>query len=62
MPNEGEWFDATVSGQSTVLPWLIVILIDDPGSRRKQPLIILPDSLPPDERCVLRAWLRWKLI
>lgn len=59
--HDGSRFDASVSGQTTVLPWLIVMLLELPGSRRLHPLLILPDSLPAEDRRILRAWLRWKL-
>ncbi len=57
----GGRFDARVSGQSTALPWLIVILLELPGVRRFDPLVILPDALPVEDGRILRAWLRWKL-
>ncbi|MFA7270112.1 MAG: protein YgfX [Sterolibacterium sp.] len=57
----GSRFDASVSGQTTVLPWLIVMLLELPDSRRLLPLLILPDSLPAEDGRILRAWLRWKL-
>ncbi|MBI4987415.1 MAG: hypothetical protein HZC23_01220 [Rhodocyclales bacterium] len=60
--NEGGRLEAKVSGKTTVLPWLIVILLVLPGSRRLLPLVILPDSLPTEEERFLRAWLRWMLI
>lgn len=57
---DGKRFDARVSGHSTVLSWLIVVLLELPGSRRLYPLVILPDSLPLEDSRILRAWLRWK--
>jgi hypothetical protein len=59
--NDGGQFEASVSGQTAVLPWLIVMLLQLPGSRRLQPLLILPDSLPGEDGRILRSWLRWKL-
>lgn len=61
MRKDGSQFEAGVSARSTVLPRLIVMLLVFPGSRRIHPLVILPDSLPPEEGRILRAWLRWKL-
>lgn len=58
--NDGRRFDARVSGQTTISPWLIVVLLESPGSRRMRPLVILPDSLPEEDGRVLRTWLRWK--
>lgn len=59
--NDGGQFEASVSGQTAVLPWLIVMLLLLPGSLRLQPLLILPDSLPEEDGRILRTWLRWKL-
>jgi hypothetical protein len=58
---DGEPFEAKVSGQSAVLPGLIVILLELPGSRRLHPLLVLSDSLCAEDLRILRAWLRWKL-
>jgi toxin CptA len=54
-------FPAAISPQSTVFPWLVVLLLDAPGSRRLVPVVILPDSLQADEFRALRSWLRWKV-
>jgi hypothetical protein len=51
---------AGVSSQSTVFPWLVVLLLEVPGSRTLFPVLILRDSLSPEEFRVLQAWLRWK--
>ncbi len=61
MRYDGGRIEARVSTQTTVLPWLIVMLLELPDSRLLHPLVILPDSLPAEEGRVLRAWLRWKL-
>ncbi len=58
---DGKHFEATVSGQTTLLPWLIVLLLQTPGSKRPYPMVILRDSLPAEDGRILRAWLRWKL-
>jgi hypothetical protein len=58
---DGGRFDARVSGHTTDLSLLIVILLELPESRRLCPLVFLPDSLPLEDARVLRAWLRWKL-
>lgn len=58
--NDGRRFDARVYGQTTISPWLIVILLELPGSMRLRPLVILPDSLPAEDGRILRTWLRWK--
>lgn len=59
--NDGGRFVARVSGQTTSLSWLVVMLLELPGSRRLHPLVILPDALPAEDGRILRAWLRWKL-
>ena len=53
------FFPAVVSPQSTVFPWLVVLLLEVPDSRSLLPVVILRDSLPPDEFRLLRSWLRW---
>lgn len=58
---DGKRFEATVSGQTAVLSGLVVMLLEIPGARRLQPLLVMPDSLPPEDGRKLRAWLRLKL-
>jgi hypothetical protein len=58
----GTRFEAGISRHSTVLPWLIIMLLEREGARHVQSLLILPDVLPPEDLRILRAWLRWKLI
>lgn len=53
-------FPAVVSLQSTVFPWLVVLLLRTSGSRRLLPVVIVPDTLHGDELRALRSWLRWK--
>ena len=59
--NDGSRINATISAQTIILPWLVVLLLESSGLRRKHPVVILPDSLPAEEGRILRAWLRWKL-
>lgn len=58
---DGVRFDASMSAQTTVLPWLIVILLEIPGVRRLHPVVVLPDALTAGDWRTLRAWLRWKV-
>ena len=58
---DGGRFDARVSRHTTDLSLLIVILLEQPESRRLRPLLFMSDSLPLEDARVLRAWLRWKL-
>ena len=44
---------------STVCPWLIVLGIDVPQSRRARRLLLLPDSMCAEEWRRLRVFLRW---
>lgn len=53
-------FTAAVSPRSTVFPWLVVVLLEVADSRRLLPVVLLPDSLAPDQLRALRSWLRWK--
>lgn len=57
---DGGRFDARLSGRSAVLPGLAVILLELTGSRRCHPLVVLPDSLMPEDRRILLTWLRWE--
>lgn len=58
--HDGGRFNARLSGQSAVLPGLVVILLEQPGSRRCCPLVVLPDSLAREDERILLTWLRWK--
>lgn len=62
MLGDGSRFEASVGQQSTLWPWLIVLLIERPGGLRPRPLIILPDTLQGEDQRWLRSWLRWVLI
>ena len=59
--NDGGRFVARISRQTTILSWMIVLLLELPGSRSLLPLVIMPDSLPVEDGRILRSWLRWKL-
>ena len=56
---DGGRFDAKVSKHTTDLSLLIVILLEQPESRRLRPLVFMPDSLPLEDARVLHAW-RWQ--
>lgn len=60
--NDGRRIEGRVSKNSTILPCLIVMLLDLHGSRRINSLLILPDSMPVEDMRLLRTWLRWKTI
>jgi len=50
--------DASVHRQSTVTPWLTVILLK--SGKGLESLVLLPDALNPDDYRRLRVWLRWQ--
>lgn len=56
----GRRFEARVSGQSSVLPGLLVLLIAVHNEHRLLPLVVLPDSLSKEDGRILRTWLKWK--
>ncbi len=58
---DGSRFEAKVSRHSVLWPWLIVMLLERPGSSPPHSLIVLPDCLAAGELRALRSWLRWKL-
>ena len=55
---DGNGGELSVQAQSTVLPWLVVVLLASPD--RRVVLAILPDVLDPDDFRALRLWLRWR--
>jgi hypothetical protein len=44
---------------STVLPWLVILRLADPGERRTGSLVLCPDSMAHDDWRRLRVFLRW---
>ena len=55
---DGQRGRARVLAQSTVIAWVVVLLLRGEGWRES--LTILPDSLSPDDFRALRLWLRWR--
>jgi toxin CptA len=55
-------FEATVSPHSTVFPWLLVVLLREPGRRRPVAVVVLRDALAAQDWRQLRAWLRWHAV
>ena len=49
---------ARVLAQSTVIAWLVVLLLRGEGGRVA--LSVLPDALSPEDFRALRLWLRWR--
>lgn len=54
---DGEWLPVELAASSTVLPVLTVLHLKTGESRRH--VVVLPDSLPPEDFRRLRVWLRW---
>jgi len=54
---DDEWRPLELAPSSTVLPLLTVLHFKEADARRH--LVILPDSLPPEDFRRLRVWLRW---
>jgi hypothetical protein len=56
----------TITGQqmpgSFVHPWFTTILWRGEGMRLTRSVIVLLDSLPPDQFRELRVWLKWRRI
>ena len=54
----------TIAGQqvpgSFVHPWFTTVLWRADGARFSRSVIVLPDSLPPDQFRELRVWLKWR--
>ena len=57
---DGSLREASVSGRSTLWPWLIVLQLEGIARVRGHSLVILPDALACNDWRVLCAWLRWK--
>lgn len=61
----GETGSARVDPQSTLMPWLLILLLrrregDVPG--RLSSLVLLPDTLSGEDFRQLRLWLRWQVV
>ena len=54
----GEAGDASIHRQSTVTPWLTVILLQ--STTGLESLVLLPDALNREDYRRLRIWLRWQ--
>jgi toxin CptA len=56
----GEWGEYNVLGNTYVTPWLTVLNLRQSGGRATRRIVILPDSVDPEDFRKLRVWLRWK--
>ncbi len=54
------WHDCEVLGSTCVTAGLTVINLRQAGRRRLRNVVLLPDSMPPDDYRRLRVWLRWR--
>jgi toxin CptA len=55
----GVWLPTKVLGSTFVATWLTVLHLKLEGRRFMLPVVLLPDSLNPDDSRRLRVWLRW---
>jgi hypothetical protein len=55
-----DWVPASVSADSMVLSWAIVLRLRLEGRRRMETRVILPDSLETEEFRRFRVWLKWR--
>lgn len=59
MRKNQEWRPLHDLGIGLLLPGIVLIRFQEPGSKRKRSLVILPDSMPADDYRRLRVWLQW---
>lgn len=57
---DGNHGEAEMLGDTTVLPWLVVLSLRLDGERLS--LALPPDSLAGDGHRLLRLWLRWRAV
>lgn len=56
----GAWAEYDVLGSTYVMPYLAVLNLRQSDSRAVRRVVILPDSMHPEDFRKLRVWLRWK--
>jgi hypothetical protein len=52
--------EARLSRSSFLSPWLAILVLTTGRLRPATSVVLLPDSLPPDDFRRLRVWLRWR--
>ncbi len=56
----GKLIEARIAGQTTVLPWLVVLRLISNGTKDMWTQVLMPDALSPEDGRLLKVWLRWK--
>jgi toxin CptA len=56
---DGAWHEGRLLGTSYVAPYLTVLNLSEPGTRRPRHVLILPDGIDAEDFRRLRVWLRW---
>lgn len=57
----GEWHEGRLLDSSFVTPYLTVLNVAAAGSALTRHVVILADSVAPDDFRRLRVWLRWRM-
>ncbi len=55
-----QWREAKLASSSVILPSCTLLLMRIENTRLNLSLVLLADSLPPDDFRRLRVWLRWR--
>lgn len=56
---DGSIVTAHVESESTVMPWLVILLLRSTNGQRIS-LVLLPDAVASEDFRRLRLWLRWR--
>jgi len=56
----GGWRECEVLGSTYVVSFLVILNVRESVSRKARRIVILPDSIDPENFRQLRVWLRWK--
>jgi hypothetical protein len=57
---DDQWREAKLASSSVILPSCTLLLMRIENTQRNLSLVLLVDSLPPDDFRRLRVWLRWR--
>lgn len=56
----GEWVAASVSGDTLVMSFMVMLSVKLEGQRFATRMLLLPDSLDEEQCRRLRVWLKWQ--
>ncbi len=56
----GEWVAASVSGDTLVMSFMVMLSLKLEGQRFATRMLLLPDSLDEEQCRRLRVWLKWQ--